>query len=176
MAHTCRIDGTPVVLGKGGKLLVDDRLVAVVAYNGRFQVVRDYGQRSTAIEVERIFTGLDQVALLLRLDGFTIRVVAAGQDGNEDLHSADFACLRVNHFQFVTGKVDVHLIACIVLHMSDDTGAEHILPEILAEACVSITVRMLPLVFFIERLHGHALAFEACRIIGQQGFKLCLTP
>ena len=78
VAYTCRIDSASVVFGKGCKLLVDDRLVTVIAYYGRFQIVRDNSQWCPTIEMQSVFASLDKIALLLRPHSLAIRVVATG--------------------------------------------------------------------------------------------------
>ena len=54
MAHAGRIHGTAVMLGKCGKVLVDNRLVTVTACHCRLQVVRHDGHRHTAEEMQRV--------------------------------------------------------------------------------------------------------------------------
>lgn len=57
MTHTGRIYGAPVMLGESLKLLIDDRLIAVILGDGGFQVVRYYGHGSVAEEMQRVLTG-----------------------------------------------------------------------------------------------------------------------
>ena len=46
MAYTGGIDRTAVMLGKSGKIVIDDGLVAVASCDGRLQIVGDYCRRS----------------------------------------------------------------------------------------------------------------------------------
>ena len=161
MAHTGRKYGTAVMLGKGGKVLVDYRLVTVAACHGRLQVVRHDGHRHTAEEMQRILTRPDQVLLALRPRCLAVGVVAARQDGDKHLHTAYLTSLGIHDFQFVTGIVNVHLVAGVMLNVAYCPRGECVTLQVSAESRVPVAVRMAAAVLIIERFHGHALAFRA---------------
>lgn len=46
VAYTGGIDRTAVILGKSGKIVIDDGLVAVTSCDGRLQIVENYCRRS----------------------------------------------------------------------------------------------------------------------------------
>lgn len=91
-----REDGHVIELSHAGKVLVDDRLIAVAAGYGRLEVVRDDGHGCASEEMERILARGYQVLLLLGPGCLAIGIVAAWQDGNEHLHLAHFASLGSN--------------------------------------------------------------------------------
>lgn len=72
MSDTGRIHGTAVVLGKGGELLIDDRLIAVAPGDGRLKIVcNDCGGHTLEV-LEGVLAGLDQVLFFLRPYSLTV--------------------------------------------------------------------------------------------------------
>ena len=65
MAYTGRIDRTAVMLGKGGEIIVDDRLVTVAPYDSRFQIVGNDGRRDALKILHGVLTSPYQVFLAL---------------------------------------------------------------------------------------------------------------
>lgn len=151
MTHTGRIYGAPVMLGESLKLLIDDRLIAVILGDGGFQVVRYYGHGSVAEEMQRVLTGGDEVFLALGPHGLSISVVAAWQYGNEHFNQPGIPRELVDYLKPVTRKVDVHLVTDIMFHMSNDLCLKHVPPQQDAEIRVMVTVRM-PMTVFLEEL------------------------
>lgn len=119
MMHTGRIYGAPVMFGENLKLFIDDRLVAVAAGDGGFQVVRNYGHGSTAEEIQRVLTSGDEVFLALGPHSLAISVVAAWQDGNEHINLPGIPREFVSYLKPVPCEGDVHLVARIMFHMSN---------------------------------------------------------
>ncbi len=65
MPYTGRIDSTAVVLGKLGKILLDYGLDRIRLHYSNLQIVRHKCHRCTAIVVQCIFAGFDEVFLAL---------------------------------------------------------------------------------------------------------------
>jgi len=66
-----------------------------------------------------------------------------------------FTCLGIHYLQLVTGIVDVHLVAGIMLHMANGSRRERVTLKILAESRALVAVGMSLPVLVIERFHGY---------------------
>lgn len=149
--HTGGVYGASVMFGESLKLFIDDRFVTVAAGDDGFQVVRHYGHGSAAKEMQRVLTGTDEVFLALEPHGLAISVVAAWQDGNEHLSLPGTSRELVSHLKTVTREINVHLVSCIMIYMSDCLCLKHVPPEQDIEISMTVTVRM-PLTVFLEEL------------------------
>ena len=56
----------------------------------------------------------------------------------------------VNHLKPVACEVDIHLVARVMLHMSDGLSLEHVPPQQDAEIRMAVTVRVFTAVFLEE--------------------------
>ena len=171
VAHTGRIYGAPVVFGESLELLIDDRLVAVAAGDGGLQVVRDYGHGGAPEEMQRVLAGRDEVFLALGPDSLAIGVVAAWQDGYEHFDLPGIPRELVNHLKPVTREVDVHLVARVMLHMSDSFGLKHVPPQQDSEIRVAVTVRVFTAVFPEELADRNAPLPQAGGVLRKKRFQ-----
>ena len=65
MTHSGRIYCTVVEFSKSGKLFIDYGFVAVTFDDCRLEIVRNDGHRCTAIKMQGILAGKNEVLLLL---------------------------------------------------------------------------------------------------------------
>ena len=115
-----------VVLRKRREVLVELGLVLVRMRNGCLQVVRNDGLRSSAIEVESVFTGVDEVFLLLAHHSFHIGELGAGENGDEHFNRDLLAGFPVDEVQPVSCEVHIHPVAGLVLQVGDRSGLDEI--------------------------------------------------
>ena len=172
MAHPGRIYGATVMLGERREVVVYHRLVAVAAGHRGPQVVRNDRHGDSAEETQRVLAGLYQVLLALRPNCLAVCVVAARKNGHEDLHAPCFPGRLIDHLQSVTGKVDVHLVSGIMLHMPDGCRLEHMPSQKDLEVGVPVSFGMRRRVFGVQGLHRDALALQSCGVFRKQGFQL----
>lgn len=90
---------------------------------GRDEIVRHYRGRNAAEVLHGALTSFDEVFLALGPYRLTVSVVAERQYRDEHLCFFSLARHAVDHLKAVSGKVDVHLVSGIMLHMSDHLDA-----------------------------------------------------
>ena len=172
---TCRIYRTSVMLGKCGEHFIDHRLVAVASAYGRLEIVRHYRGRNAAEVLHGALTSFDEVFLALGPYGLTVSVMTERQYRDEHLCFFSLARHAVDHLKAVSGKVDVHLVSGIMLHMSDHLALMQVLTESLLEHRQSIAVRISSMIPLVQPCLGHTLACQLFCILGKKCFKLRLT-
>ena len=162
MARTGRVYGTSVMFGESLEFPIDDRLVAVAAGDGSLQVVRNNGHGSTAEEMQRILAGGDEVFLALGPDSLAI----------ENLNLPGIPRELVNHLKPVACEVDIHLVARVMLYMSDGLGLEHVPPQQNAEIRVTVTIRVFTAVFLEELADRDAPLPQTCGVFRKERVQL----
>ena len=120
MTYTDRIDHTAVIFRKGSKIFIDDRLVAVASRYGGSQIIRDNGRRNTFKITHDVLASPYQAFLALRPYGFAVGIMTERKDGNEYFGFLRFARHFINNLKSVASKINIHLITCIVLDVTDD--------------------------------------------------------
>ena len=101
--------------------------------------------------------------------------MAARKNGDKRIHDAHIPSLGIHNFQFVTGITNVHLVACVMLHMADCSCRECVALEVSAKCGALVAAGMTLDVLLVEGLHCHALSLDAGCILWQQGLKLLLA-
>ena len=139
-----------VKLRQCGKVVINDRFIAVAPYDCGLQVVGHDSQRGASEEVKGVLASRDQVLLLLRPDGLAVGIMAAGEDGNEYLHAAHLIGCFVHDFKLVAGIVDVHLVASQVFHVAYGARLTLVGTDGQLELGVLISIRMLLLVLLMQ--------------------------
>ena len=135
------------MFGKSGEIIIDDRLVAVAACNGRLQIVGDDSRRNAFKILHGILACLYQVFLALGPYGLAVGIMAERKNGDEHLGLFRLTCHFINDFKPVTGKVNIHLVCGIVLDMTDDLDVKLVLTDSPFEGRQPETVRIFGMVF-----------------------------
>ena len=125
--------------------------------------------------MESVFTGHDQVFLLLRPNCLTVCVLAAWQDGYEHFYLDYLAGNGVNNLKEITGEVNVHLVSGRMLHVSDDFDPAHVPAQQRFEERFLVSVRICLGILLVKGFHRHALAAQAFGVVGKQDFQFNLT-
>ena len=122
--------------------------------------------------MQRILAGGDEVFLALGPDSLAISVVAAWQDGHENLNLPGIPRELVNHLKPVACEVDIHLVARVMLYMSDGLGLEHVPPQQNAEIRVTVTIRVFTAVFLEELADRDAPLPQTCGVFRKERVQL----
>ena len=163
---------TVVVLRESREVLVQLRLVLVRMRHGGLEVVRHDGLRRSAIEVEGILAGVDEVLLLLAHHRLDISELGAGKDGDEHLYGDLIAALPVHEVQPVSGEVHIHPVPGLVLQVGDGCGLDEVHLEDPEELAFHIAVRILLPVPLVDHSLRHALLPQHPGVFRHQVHKL----
>ena len=93
--------------------------------------------------------------------------MATGKDRYEDFHKGDFSRNSIRNFQFIPGKVHVHLISGKVLYVTNGFCLQPIPAYQIPELCPLVPIRMLADILFVKGLDSYALAAQALGIVRQ---------
>ena len=175
VTHTGGTDRTTVIFGKSGKIIIDDRLVAVASCDGSLQVVGDDSRRNAFKILHGILTCFYQVFLALRPHGFAVGIMAERKDGDKHLGFLRLACHFINDFKPVADKINIHLVTCIMLDVTDDLNVKPVFADNPFEGRQLIALRIFGMILLEQFSDTCSFACQTGYIPGKQGFQFYLS-
>nr|POE54667.1 hypothetical protein CFP56_78537 [Quercus suber] len=143
LARTGRQDADAVVVGHHAVGAVDLRIVERRLVDPALQVVGHHEARHAAQEAEQAHVGADPVRQRLGPRRLGVGEAGGTQHGHEDLRLRHHACGGIDDGHALAGIVDEHLVTSgvVLAHHRGETSLE--LPVKIAEARVTVAIRLL---------------------------------